>query len=978
MSGRPGITEKRLSAKRFHQLRDMAPDNMLNPNDVTIDIPLHSVSSRGQTGARKSSVNGPDSPGPYQPPVDNSEEKQGLVAPNPALRRRIDESTGRSIDDPEDGTITRVGRFYQAVLNYSIATRYLIYVIPLALLLAVPIIVGATAAQDATIGGVTLPWFFFWFEIVWISLWACKLAARIIPYVFQTLCGFVSSGTRKYALILRKLEFPIATVLWCVVCLVTFLPVMTQNPHQKKINDTSTKSWEKSIKNILFALFVCSLIFLGEKALVHLISISYHRKQFDARIKEGKRNVYLIGLLYDASRQMFPMHCKEFREEDAAIADFLLLNPASKTRIPTSGSAPLRLIRGVGQNVQKIGHNVQRIGGKVKGAFGDVAQELTGKQVFNNTSTRSIVTGALEHRRTSEALARRIWMSFVVEGRDALYFEDICEVLGTGLEVEADECMKMLDRDGNGDISLDEMILAVGEVQRNKKALNHSLHDIDQATRVLDNLLMTVAFIVGVLVFVSFVTTGFGTVIAAGATSLLSLSFVFSTTAQEVLGSCIFLFVKHPFDVGDRVEISDKPFFVERISLLFTVFRNVNDHRITQIPNSVLNALWVDNFTRANAMHEVLKVPIDFDTTFQNIQRLREELEGFVRDKDNSRDFQPDITIDVSGVGDMDKLELSVYIRHKSNWSNEAVRATRRSKFMCALIAAVRRVPIRKPGSGGGDDEEKPEDKLEDTPEIIVEDVVKRARRDSASSAEPVRRLPPDSSFATTESRSTGFDMDQSPGSIQRRGVGASISSYSEGLSAEHADRPYPSSRDGQEVDTYQTPAGSPGQERTRSVNYGSMTREQSTGRRKEGTANIISTATGGVPVLSEPVPPRRQQEQQQQQQQQPVRLVSEQNQQAQTQQAGAAAAAAAVNGASVARQPEYYSYQGQYYNPAEEAYDPNQPFELPSMAEPSAEGQREYSSHTLASSRTAYSGESAEEHQPRAYPPRRNPYESQ
>ncbi|PYH47642.1 serine/threonine protein kinase [Aspergillus saccharolyticus JOP 1030-1] len=975
MSGRPGITEKRLSAKRFHQLRDMAPDNMLNPNDVTIDIPLNTVPSRGQTGARKSSVNGPDSPDPYQPPVDSSEEKQGLVAPNPGLRRRIDESSGRSIDEPEDGTITRVGRFYQAVLNYSIATRYLIYVTPLALLLAIPIIVGATAAQDATIGGVTLPWFFFWFEIVWISLWACKLAARIIPYVFQTLCGFVSSGTRKYALILRKLEFPIATVLWCVVCLVTFLPVMTQNPHQKKVGDTSTKSWEKSIKNILFALFVCSLIFLGEKTVVHLISISYHRKQFDARIKEGKRNVHLISLLYDASRQMFPLHCKEFREEDAAIADFLLRDTSSgKTRLPTSGSAPLRMIRGVGQNVQKIGQNVQRIGGKVTAAFGDVAHELTGKQVFNPTSTRSIVAGALEHRRTSEALARRIWMSFVVEGRDALYFDDLCEVLGTGLEGEADECMKMLDRDGNGDISLDEMILAIGEVQRNKKALNNSLHDIDQATRVLDNLLMTVAFIVGLLVFVSFVTSGFGTVIAAGASALLSLSFVFSTTAQEVLGSCIFLFVKHPFDVGDRVEISDKPFFVERISLLFTVFRNVNDHRITQIPNSVLNSLWVDNFTRANAMHEVLKVPIDFDTTFQNIQRLRDELEEFVRDKDNCRDFQPDITIDVSGVGDMDKMELSVYIRHKSNWSNEAVRATRRSKFMCALIAAVRRVPIRKPGSGGGDDEKKPEDKLEDTPEIIVEDVVKRARRDSASNEPVVRRIPPtESSFATTESRSTGFDMGQSPNSIQRRGVGASVSSYSEGLSAEHA---YPTSRDGQEADQYQTPAESPGPERTRSVNYGSVTREHSTGRRKEGTANIISTATGGVPVLSEPVPPRRQQGQQEQP---PVRLVPEHQQAAaQTQQAGAAAAAA--NGASVARQqPEYYSYQGQYYHPVEEAYDPNQPFELPSMEEPSAEAEREYSSHTLASSRTAYSGESSEEqHQPRSYPARRNPYEGQ
>lgn len=46
------------------------------------------------------------------------------------------------------------------------------------------------------------------------------------------------------------------------------------------------------------------------------------------------------------------------------------------------------------------------------------------------------------------------------------------------------------------------------------------------------------------LCLVAFLNSGFGTTLAAGATALLSLSFVFATTAQEVLGSCIFLFVK--------------------------------------------------------------------------------------------------------------------------------------------------------------------------------------------------------------------------------------------------------------------------------------------------------------------------------------------------------------------------------------------------------------------------------------------------
>ena len=65
---------------------------------------------------------------------------------------------------------------------------------------------------------------------------------------------------------------------------------------------------------------------------------------------------------------------------------------------------------------------------KLTSVFGHVAQEVTGKQVFNPNSAHSIVIEALEKKRTSEALARRLWMSFVVEGRDSLLYEDVLDL----------------------------------------------------------------------------------------------------------------------------------------------------------------------------------------------------------------------------------------------------------------------------------------------------------------------------------------------------------------------------------------------------------------------------------------------------------------------------------------------------------------------------------------------------------------------
>ncbi|KAL8945907.1 MAG: hypothetical protein Q9183_007985, partial [Haloplaca sp. 2 TL-2023] len=226
--------------------------------------------------------------------------------------------------------------------------------------------------------------------------------------------------------------------------------------------------------------------------IIQLMSIGYHRKQFNAKIKDSKHNIYLLSLLYSASRALFPAYCNEFMEEDYIINDSLNISDSKKgSGHNRSGSAtPLRLLQNVG-----------RFGDKITSVFGNIAHEVTGKQMFNPGSAHSIVVEALEKNRSSEALAKRLWMSFVVEGKDALYEEDVIEVLGEEHRLDAEECFACLDRDGNGDVSLDEMILTVCEFGRERHSIANSLHDVDQAINVLDKLLCTIVFVMCIFVF---------------------------------------------------------------------------------------------------------------------------------------------------------------------------------------------------------------------------------------------------------------------------------------------------------------------------------------------------------------------------------------------------------------------------------------------------------------------------------------------
>ncbi|KAL6881450.1 mechanosensitive ion channel [Trichoderma novae-zelandiae] len=647
--------------------------------------PLTTVRSNASTtGARK--------PSSTAHGHDEHNEKNGMHR-HAGRRRKLDDETLKRRQTGDEVKLNAMGRLYAKIVGFSVITRYMVYVVPVGILLAVPLIVLPLTdhKHDIHVGshkdalGPPLFELFLWIQISWLALWGVKMAAWFLPHAFMFFCGIVSAGTRKYATVLSNLNIVISIFFWGLASWLTFKSLFAQAYADGIV-------WVVNLERVLGACFVSSAVLLGEKAIVQLIGVSYHQRSFDNRIKDSKREIHLLGLLYDASRTLFPMYCPEFAEEDYIIEDsieMMLRRKAGKTSVP-GAQAPMRIIGDVG-----------RFGDKVTSVFGNLASEITGKHVFNPNSAHSIVVEALEKKRSSEALARRLWMSFVIEGREALYPDDVEEVLGPAYKAEAEEAFEAIDTDANGDISLEEMIRKVVEMGKERKAIAEGMKDIGQALTAFDKVLLFVVLLIAVFIFLSFFNSSLLTTIATAGTALLSLSFVFAVTTQEFLGSCIFLFVKHPYDVGDRIEISGTQMLVDRISLLYTVFTRTDRMQVSQVPNIVLNNLWIENITRSKAMSETITFDVSFDTSFEDIELLRVEMEKFVRSPENSRDFQPDFGIGVGGVNNLDKLTLKLSINHKSNWHNERVRATRRSKFMCALAVALKKIPIIAPGGGG-------------------------------------------------------------------------------------------------------------------------------------------------------------------------------------------------------------------------------------------------------------------------------------
>ncbi|KUJ14457.1 uncharacterized protein LY89DRAFT_589788 [Mollisia scopiformis] len=667
-------------------------------------------------------------------------------SPKPAGRRRREDMSNSVHGDSKEAPLNHAGRVYEKILTYSTGTRYSIYIIPVALILMVPVIVSSTQVssdpkKDPKIGGIRVVWFFTWIEAVWLSYWGMKFVARIIPLVFRYLAGVVSSETKKYARVLENLQQMITVLGWIIVSFVLYEVLFST------VSAGNTPlGWTKQFKEVLGAILVSTIIFAIEKTFVQLISVNYHARSFNNRISASKRAVFLLGLLFDASRTLFPMYGKDFLDEDYIIHSTIeaYVRKGRRGQIDpdtTSHGHHRRIFKGIG-----------RVSNTANSVFGNIAAELTGKRVLQARSGQSMIIECLERTKASKALAQRLWYSFVMEGNDTLHLSDLEEVLGPDSNEVAEECFDMLDPDGNGDVSLDEISMKVEELSLERKAIARCMHDVSQAIKALDNVLSAVALLLSVFALISFLDTGFHSILTTASSTLISLSFIFSTTAAEFFGSCIFLFVKHPYDISDRVDIYGPDginrLVVEEISLLYSSFRRITDMEVIQIPNNILNTLWINNISRAHSLIERLEVYISFDTSLEDIEALRLEMENFVTCSDNKRDFYPDAVFRCVGIGSMDKLQIQLEVRHKSNWSVETVRAARHSKLMCALVLGLRKVPIFGPGGGAA----PLGDPTNPTYSVTVSDAVAAASREKAAKDADAARLHP-ANFSVPENK---------------------------------------------------------------------------------------------------------------------------------------------------------------------------------------------------------------------------------
>ncbi|KAF9736344.1 hypothetical protein PMIN06_011984 [Paraphaeosphaeria minitans] len=577
---------------------------------------------------------------------------------------------------PPENPSTQVSRFFKKVHNSSWVVRYFTYITPLVLIILIPLLLGALLFKSASVGGVEMSWFCIWLLIVWLSLWASRSMAKCLPWPIGLVSSLFTNNDKKWRDMGKQLELPATLFFWFLAIEISFLPTMK---HHHVNGNTATKNWEVILNKILISLLVGMTLNFIEKIIIQLIAISFHLRTYADRIELNKFQIGSLAKLYKYSKDKIAMEDSEFEAKEGGM---------------TAGA------RTPGQYIKEAQKNTKEAFNKFGDIAGKVAGDFTGREITGSGHPNQVVLALLGSTSGSQVLARRLYRTFARPETETVYQDDLKFAFENN--DEADAAFSMFDKDMNGDISMEELEAVCVEIGRERKSITASLKDLDSVVSKLDDVFLFIVVVITLLVFISVISTSAAGVLTSAGSSVLALSWLFSATAQEFLQSLIFVFVKHPFDVGDRVTIYGNTgtaglgddYFVKEIALLYTEFKKMEGH-VVQAPNSYLNTLFILNQRRSGALAEAVPVVIKFGTTLEQIDSLRQRLLEFVTAE--KREYGSNILTELRQVTEVHSLTLNVVFFYKSNWQNELLRLQRRNKFICCLMVSMQECGVEGP-----------------------------------------------------------------------------------------------------------------------------------------------------------------------------------------------------------------------------------------------------------------------------------------
>lgn len=470
---------------------------------------------------------------------------------------------------------------------------------------------------------------------------------------------------------------------------------------------------------ILICCLVTTLVWLVKTLLVKVLASSFHVSTYFDRIQDSLFNQYVIETL-SGPPLVEIQHIK--KEEEKIIAEVQRLQNAG-AKIPADLRAavlPCKSGRVIGgeslTKSSQFGKSMKLNRLQTRRQDEGVKLELLYKLNQKNVSAWNMkrfmnivrhgtlstideqITGAgyedessiqIQSEYAAKVAAKKIFNNVAKPGSKHIYLVDLLRFMR---EDEAIKTMGFFEgATENKRVTKTALKNWVVNAFRERRALSLTLNDTKTAIKRLHqvlNIVIGVIVLVISLLILEIATTQFLVFISS---QLVLVAFIFGNTCKTIFEAIIFLFVMHPYDVGDRCEIDGVQMVVEEMNILTTIFLRYDNQKITY-PNSQLSILPISNFYRSPDMGESIDFCVHVSTPLEKISIMKERIKEFIEGR--KEHWYPNPAVVMRDIEDMNRLKFSVWSQHRMNHQDMGERHMRRACVVEEMVKIFKELDV--------------------------------------------------------------------------------------------------------------------------------------------------------------------------------------------------------------------------------------------------------------------------------------------
>ncbi|KAI3803212.1 hypothetical protein L1987_31361 [Smallanthus sonchifolius] len=517
------------------------------------------------------------------------------------------------------------------------------------------------------------------YEIWSLELWKWLVLVTVI------ICGMlVTNKLMHFIVLLIELNFllrkkvlyfvhglkkSVQVCIWLTVVLVTW--TLLFNSQHVERSKTATRVLDYLTWTVV-SLLVGAFLWLLKTLLLKILATSFHVSNFFDRIQESfflqyalltlsgppvMESLEMVGASTSTGQLSFQVKRggKEAKTKD--VIDVCKLHQMKREKV---SAWTMKMLVDVISN-----SGLTTFSGELEESAYDRPSESADKQISSEM----------------EAIAAAYHIFRNVAQPGSTYIEDV-DLRRFMIKEEVDHVFPLIDVADKGQIDRKTLTEWVVKVYNGRKALAHALSDTKTAVKQLDKLVTAVLIVVVFVVWLLLTEIASTKVLVLLSSQLVVAAFIFGNTCKTIFEAIVFVFIMHPFDVGDRCVIDGVQMIVEEMNILTTVFLRYDNEKI-YYPNVALSTKPISNYYRSPDMSDDVVFYIDFATPLQKIGLLKDKIKKYL--EKNPQLWYPNHNFVVKEIENVNKIKMALFFTHTMNFQDYPEKNRRRSELVLEL-----------------------------------------------------------------------------------------------------------------------------------------------------------------------------------------------------------------------------------------------------------------------------------------------------